>query len=73
MRTEGGLVQLEGFKELTVCNILSGFYSINESGEIISQKAGKKLLPKTDKKLDEWHDLCHWIETLPYSQLITGN
>ena len=24
-------------------------------------------------KLDEWHDLCHWIETLPYSQLITGN
>ena len=24
-------------------------------------------------KLDEWHDLCHWIEGLPYSQLITGN
>ena len=24
-------------------------------------------------KLDEWHDLCHWIESLPYSQLITGN
>lgn len=24
-------------------------------------------------KLDEWLDLCHWIEILPYSQLITGN
>ena len=23
-------------------------------------------------KLDEWRDLCAWIETLPYSQLITG-
>ena len=22
-------------------------------------------------KLDEWHDFCHWIETLPYSELIT--
>ena len=24
-------------------------------------------------KLDEWRDLCKWIETLPYSQLITGD
>ena len=23
-------------------------------------------------KLDEWHTLCDWIETLPYSELITG-
>lgn len=23
-------------------------------------------------KLDEWNDLCAWIETLPYSDLITG-
>ena len=23
-------------------------------------------------KLDEWHDYCHWIEKLPYSELITG-
>lgn len=23
-------------------------------------------------KLDEWNDLCAWIETLPYSELITG-
>lgn len=23
-------------------------------------------------KLDEWHTLCDWIESLPYSELITG-
>lgn len=23
-------------------------------------------------KLDEWNDVCKWIETLPYSELITG-
>lgn len=23
-------------------------------------------------KLDEWNDMCKWIETLPYSELITG-
>lgn len=22
--------------------------------------------------LDEWHDFCHWTESLPYSELITG-
>ena len=43
------MVQLEGFKELTVNNILSGFYFINEHGEIISKKSNKKLKFKTDK------------------------
>ena len=27
---------------------------------------------RKNHKLDEWHDLCHWIEGLPYSELITG-
>ena len=27
---------------------------------------------RKNHKLDEWHDLCHWIEDLPYSELITG-
>lgn len=27
---------------------------------------------RRNHKLDEWVDLCKWIETLPYSQLITG-
>lgn len=27
---------------------------------------------RRNHKLDEWHIFCDWIETLPYSQLITG-
>ena len=27
---------------------------------------------RKDHKLDEWHTFCHWIESLPYSELITG-
>lgn len=27
---------------------------------------------RRNHKLDEWHSLCAWIETLPYSELITG-
>ena len=27
---------------------------------------------RQNHKLDEWQDICDWIETLPYSDLITG-
>ena len=27
---------------------------------------------RKDHKLDEWNTFCHWIEELPYSELITG-
>lgn len=27
---------------------------------------------RKDHKLDEWHAFCDWIESLPYSELITG-
>ena len=28
---------------------------------------------RRNHRLDEWHVLCDWIESLPYSELITGN
>lgn len=28
---------------------------------------------RKNHKLDEWHDFCEWIESLPYSELITGD
>ena len=28
---------------------------------------------RKDHKLDEWRDLCKWIESLPYSEIITLN
>lgn len=27
---------------------------------------------RKNHKLDEWREFCNWIETLPYSELITG-
>lgn len=27
---------------------------------------------RKDHKLNEWHTFCHWIDELPYSELITG-
>lgn len=27
---------------------------------------------RKDHKLDEWHTFCDWIESLPYSEVITG-
>ena len=27
---------------------------------------------RLNHKLDEWHDVCRWIESLPYSWIITG-
>ena len=27
---------------------------------------------RKNHKLDEWHSFCNWIETLPYSEIITG-
>ena len=27
---------------------------------------------RKNHKLDEWHTFCSWVETLPYSELITG-
>lgn len=27
---------------------------------------------RAEHKLDEWRDFCKWIDTLPYSELITG-
>lgn len=28
---------------------------------------------RKDHKLDEWHTFCHWIEELPYSEIIIGH
>lgn len=27
---------------------------------------------RKDHKLDEWHEFCDWIKSLPYSEIITG-
>lgn len=63
IRTGEGLVLLDGFKELTVCNVLSGFYFISEYGDIISKKADSMLRFKTDKD-------GYWVVSLCTNELI---
>lgn len=26
----------------------------------------------SERKYESWHDFCHWIKSLPYSEIITG-
>lgn len=28
---------------------------------------------RRNHKLDEWHEFCHWIETLPYAKELICN
>lgn len=28
---------------------------------------------RKNHKLDEWHEFCDWVKTLPYSEIITGD
>ena len=30
-------------------------------------------ISRKNHKLDEWREMCEWIESLPYSEIITGN
>lgn len=38
------------------------------SYEVLANMCGSRK----DHKLDEWREFCHWVEGLPYSELITG-
>lgn len=48
--------------------------SYNQKRTVMLNYAVLKNMYKSrkDHKLDEWHDLCHWAESLPYSELIIG-
>lgn len=48
--------------------------SYNQTRNVMMNYEVLKNIYKSRKehKLDEWRDFCQWIETLPYSELITG-
>lgn len=48
--------------------------SYNQTRNVIANYEVLANIYKSRKshKLDEWLDVCRWIETLPYSELITG-
>ena len=48
--------------------------SYNQRRTVILNYAVLKAMyhARKNHKLDEWHTFCRWIETLPYSEVITG-
>ena len=48
--------------------------SYNQTRNVIANYEVLANIYKSRKshKLDEWLDVCRWIEKLPYSELITG-
>ena len=48
--------------------------SYNQRATVQMNYAGLRNMyhARKNHKLDEWHDFCAWVESLPYSELITG-
>ena len=52
--------------------ILPSAYNMKASVMLNYEVLSNIYKSRKNHKLDEWHTFCHWIEELPYSELITG-
>lgn len=52
--------------------LLSSSYNQRRTTMLNYEVLANMYKSRKDHKLDEWQDFCKWIETLPYSELITG-
>ena len=52
--------------------LLPSSYNQRRTVQLNYQVLKSMYFARKDHKLDEWQTLCHWIERLPYSQLIIG-
>ena len=52
--------------------ILPSAYNMKASVMLNYEVLANIYQSRKDHRLDEWHTFCHWIEELPYSELITG-
>lgn len=48
-------------------------YRMRATVQLNYQVLKSMYFARRNHKLDEWHTLCDWIESLPYSELITGD
>lgn len=48
-------------------------YRMRATVQLNYQVLKSMYFARRNHKLDEWHVLCDWIESLPYSELITGD
>lgn len=52
--------------------LLPSSYNQKRTVELNYEVLANMYKSRKNHKLDEWNTLCDWIESLPYSQLITG-
>ena len=52
--------------------LLPSAYNQKRTVELNYEVLANMYKSRKNHKLDEWHTLCDWIKSLPYSQLITG-
>ena len=52
--------------------LLPSSYNQTRNSMLIYEVLANIYKARRNHKLDEWRDFCDWIETLPYSDLITG-
>ena len=52
--------------------ILPSAYNMKASVMLNYEVLANIYQSRKNHKLDEWHTFCHWIDELPYSELITG-
>lgn len=55
-----------------IIQLLPSSYNQRSTVQLNYQVLRNMYHSRRNHKLDEWHDFCRWIETLPYSELITS-
>lgn len=57
---------------LQIIQLLPSSYNQKRTVQLNYQVLKSMHFARRNHKLDEWHTFCNWIESLPYSELITG-
>ena len=76
LRYENGNMRCFGKKDKEIwwqmIQLLPSSYNQRRTVMLNYEVLANMYKSRRNHKLDEWHTFCDWIETLPYSELITG-
>lgn len=76
LRYENGNMRCFGKKDKEIwwqmIQLLPSSYNQRRTVMLNYEVLANMYKSRCNHKLDEWHTICDWIETLPYSELITG-
>lgn len=76
LRYENGNIKCFGKKDKEIwwqlIQLLPGSYNQTRNVMLNYEVLANIYRQRKNHKLDEWREVCKWIESLPYSELITG-